>query len=182
MGGYKRYMSMKTIILIGEANTGKSRAIFEVVKTLWNINPTYEVIGAISSPELFDGKGYAPNHSDLVTVFDVNGKRVLFVSATDDSECINRLKNTLDELAQKRYSIDILVTSCRRFDSEQFNLMVKTMNWNVRGRLLYDSGNEEIIQIPLLSVKYESAYNDVVDWYNLLSANLLTNVVLNELK
>ncbi len=173
---------MKTIIVIGEAKTGKSRAIFEVAKTLWNINPAYEVIGAISSPELFDGKGYAPNHSDLVTVFDVNGKRVLVVSATDDSECINRLKNTLDELAQKRYSIDILVTSCRRFDSEQFNLMVKTMNWNVRGRLLYDSRNEEIVQIPLLRVKYESAYNDVVSWYNLLSANLLTKVVLNELK
>lgn len=171
---------MKTILLSGQWDSGKSFAIFHAAKWLYDQNNSYEKQDLPFDKALYSDRKYVSKESDLRTLFDVNGKKILFYSATDNEECIKKLKEILNQLEVNNISPDILVTSCRRYDDTPYSIMLKEMNWREEVDNLIDKEGNEIIQIPVLRVKYEWDYDGVVKWYNNLTARLL-QVVLESL-
>ena len=164
--------SMKTIVLSGQWNTGKSFAIFHAVKWLCEKYTGFEYQDVPFDKALYAGRKYCSEESDLRTLLNVNGKKILFCSATDDEECIMILKDILNQLAVNQLYPDILVTSCRRYDDTPYPIMIREMGWREDGKMLFDKDGHEIIQIPLLRAKYEHGL-EVIDWYNELTARQL---------
>lgn len=168
---------MKTVCVIGQWCTGKSYAIFEAAKWLWQKNSQFELTDVPFDKELYAGREYIGEYSDLRTLFFVNGKRILFYSATDNEDCIKGLKNTLTQLSLAHASPDILVTSCRRFDDKVQKTLLDGMKWHASNNLLFDNSGNEIIQIPVLRVRHELNSQSVIEWYNSLTAHLLQKVL-----
>lgn len=168
---------MKTVCLVGQGYSGKSFAIFEAAKWLWQMNDDYEITDLQFDKALYAGSEYLPEKSDLRTVFEVNGKRILFVSATDDTKCINRLIKVLEQLSEASIIPDILVTACRRYDDSAFTTMINQMQWNVKGDKLFDNNGEEIIQIPVIYIQDIRNRDQVIKWYNHLTARLLQHIL-----
>lgn len=169
---------MKTIVVIGAPNTGKTSVIYETVKWLWKQDPSFERKDVLSDPEYFAEIKSGAKAPDLRTVFDVKGTKVFFCSATDDVPCIERLNKCLLDLDKKNYFPDILVTSCRRFDDPvPHDKMLQEMRWESKGFEIFDSKGQRMIQIPTLAVKHEGAKSDVIAWYNVLIANQLIHLL-----
>lgn len=173
---------MKVILITGMGDCGKSFAIFH--SALW-LSSSYDECPILRYNSCLGDSTYNPGYSDLRTLFQKEGHSVMFHSATDDAENISILKENLIDLEWKGIIPDILVTTCRRFDDDNAQTMHKTLGWKRSGHKLYNAEGEEIIQIPVLRVKYEWDKDGVIEWYNELTTDLVCkciSLLLEELK
>ena len=114
---------------------------------------------------------------DIRQLFVKDGLNFLIYAPMDDSQCVNGLKQLIDGIRQSGKKIDYLVTTLRRYDDSQHQYTLQEMGWTESGISLQDSDGQEIIQMPLLRVKYEWDKEGVVDWYGQRVAKLLQTIV-----
>ena len=111
-------------------------------------------------------------------IFNIDGKLVLFHSASDNQELIAGLKNNLARLKEEGLIPDILVTSYRRFDDPNSEFMLVALGLHREGNLIFDKEGEEVFQIPLLRVRHERKYEkEVRAWYNELTSKVLQTIL-----
>ena len=91
----------------------------------------------------------------------------------DDERCVEALLKNLEALRQAGIKVDLLISTLRRRDDPQYNRTLNKMNWKELGDKLVDADGNELVQIPLIRVKYEWNHTMVVGWYNQKSARLL---------
>ena len=101
---------MQTFIFTGQPNSGKTRVLFEL--SHWLVRDKgYVVIDKQRFPDKYFAKGI---ENDVSVLLGKEGRKVLVVSATDDENCIDTLKNMIEKSDLREN--DILLTSCRRYD------------------------------------------------------------------
>ena len=119
---------MRTIIITGGPECGKSFCIFHLVKG-WVDKQVFKEKAGMLKPEdefLYAGRKYVEGESDLCGVIcmaDNEHFHILIVAATDNELCMHRVKRSLKTLEEQEIVPDILITTCRRFDSQEFKMM-----------------------------------------------------------
>lgn len=166
---------MKTILITGQGGSGKSRSLYLTAN--WLSNYYQELSGILPKEFLFTGNTYEENGTDLKTLFRSGEKTILFHAATDDGDCIQELKTNLDSLAARKMLPDLLVTTCRRFDDENAQILLNTMEWKRKGNKVFDTEGNEIIQVPVIPVKYDRKKNEIIEWYNELTSDVVCNFI-----
>lgn len=177
---------MQTFIFTGQPNSGKTRVLFEL--SHWLVRDKgYVVIDKQRFPDKYFAKGI---ENDVSVLLGKEGRKVLVVSATDDENCIDILKNMIEKSDLREN--DILLTSCRRYDdsgklrqkfSEKLGLNLKQVNNMYSGREvpggnISDTNGSTILEIPLVKLRYENS-DEVTEWYNMKIVELSKWVLEN---
>lgn len=165
---------MEILLVTGEPNTGKSGVLHDLTK--W----------------LQDDKGYTISHTFHDHPFDSpkpeetydfevllsSKKQILIHSATDDRECIDNLRENLDTLDNK---LDILITTCRRFDDDTRKWQCEKMGWkpdDTEGyNVLHTADGHPILEVPLIRIKYD-AFEQANKWYKEHINRLVQHILL----
>ena len=165
---------MRTIIFTGQPNSGKTRVLFEI--SHWLVRDKgYAIIDKQLFPDKYITEG---NENDVRVLLGKEGRKVLVVSATDDENCIDILKNMIEKSDLREN--DILLTSCRRYDdsgklrqkfSKKLGFNLKQVNNTYSGREvpggnISDTNGSTILEIPLVKLRYENS-DEVIEWYNM---------------
>lgn len=165
---------MQTFIFTGQPNSGKTRVLFEL--SHWLVRDKgYVVIDKQRFPDKYFAKGI---ENDVSVLLGKEGRKVLVVSATDDENCIDTLKNMIEKSDLREN--DILLTSCRRYDdsdnlrqkfSEKLGFDIRKV-WNrysgseIPGGNITDTNGNVIMEIPLVKLRYEQT-DELTEWYNM---------------
>ena len=120
---------MRTIVITGVPNSGKSFCIFHLAKWLVDEKGFKADTGRLEYEFPYYGQKYVPTETDICCVFCNETTKLLLVAATDDENCIKRVKDSLRTLEMQGDVPDILITTCRRFDSLDFKMMCSIMEW-----------------------------------------------------
>ena len=169
---------MKTIVLVGVPDVGKSYCVYELAAWL-SCNGWKDVSDLLYEKCLWTGAPFVAmqNRRDgsenIRQLFEKEGKYILLHAPMDDERCVEALLKNLEALRQAGIKVDLLVSTLRRLDNSQYNRTLNKMNWKELGDKLVDADGNELVQIPLLRVKYEWNHTTVVGWYNQKSARLL---------
>ena len=172
---------MKTIVLTGAPEVGKSYCIYKLAGWLsrngWKDNPD---IADGCKWEGLDFKTAQQNYkADISQLFTKSGFNILLHAPMDTPGCVGKLVEFFRKLCHTGKKVDLLVTTLRRYDDLQHNATLNAMGWTENDIILADENGEEIIQIPLLKVKHESTDNkvEVIERYNKTASRLLQNIV-----
>lgn len=115
---------------------------------------------------------------DIRQLLEKDGVNILLHAPMDEMDCVKELIDNLEALHVAEVKVDLLITTLRRYDVKQHIDTISAMKWSQGNNVLSDSEGNEIIQIPLLRVKYEWEASQVVDWYNQRAARVLQNLVI----
>lgn len=145
---------MTTLLISGAPNSGKSMAIFNTAQHLLikGYKPVCDFHDVKFDPSTIG--------ADIETLFEKEGKYVLLHSATDTCQCIDRL---VENIKNCPHPIDVLITTCRR-DNPERQYLCDQMHWT-NGDILRDSSGCNILQIPLVRIKYDYT-NARLAWYH----------------
>lgn len=153
---------MEILLVTGAPDSGKTSTIYDVID--WLRSRGWHIVRAFHNQPFFSPKRLGMQDCEVL-LCDARGRKVLIHTATDDGDCVNALKANIDDVGSA--NIDVLITSCRRFDDWMRGNMCTILGWSKssNGNSIFDSAGRPILEIPLLRVKYESNQTAVVDWY-----------------
>ena len=129
---------------------------------------------------LFEIEEIKNDHGVTVDIRKVykKGTTVFYLhSDMDELNCIIALQDNLSKLASKGIKVDMLITTCRRFDDSMHNTTLQIMNWSEREGELFDCQGQKIIRIPLIKAKYSDNNKAVIEKYAQCAATLALNII-----
>ena len=164
-------INMETLLITGGPNTGKSTLIREV--TEWLISDRkYHVV----EENDVEDWSYSDKSLDFSMLITNNQKNILIHSATDDEFCIEKLTEFIEKVKLRDINIDILLTTCRRYDDEYRQYMCQRMGWtNIDGNEILDN-NRPVIEIALHKIRYDN-FEKTERWYKLHMGRIAKHIL-----
>ena len=157
---------MEILLITAGRSCGKSEVIVRTAGWLQHTEG-YRIVRTFHSASFLP---FVPGTSvrDCEILLEKNGKYVLVHAATDDAKCVGRLHDNLDLLATEGTRVDVLLTSCRRFDDPMRRTMAGIMGWSgsLSWNVLSDTLGRPIQEFPLLHIRYDH-FPSVDAWYKL---------------
>ena len=149
---------MEVLIISGREKSGKSEIICKIANWLVREkNAKYTDMTGYGKYTV-----YKPDTNvDMRTILELNGKKILIHSATD-----NKLRiRELEEALSSNNDIDILITSARSFDESERNILVEEIGWIQKDYSIFDKNGKELIEIPLIHISFKKVRNRINEWY-----------------
>lgn len=166
---------MKVFLITGGPNTGKTTLIRSIAEWLLSSDLKYT---KVRESNTCSWDFMTPN-SDFSIMVSNRERNILIHSATDDSFCMNALKEFLEALKSESIDIDILITTCRRYDDNLRTEMCKKFGWTSKeGYELLDCDNEAIMEVPLHHIRYDN-FETTYRWQKLHMERIIKRILQN---
>ena len=162
---------MEVLIISGREKSGKSEIICKIANWLVREkNAKYTDMTGYGKYTV-----YKPNTNvDMRTILELNGKKILIHSATDNEIRIDELVNEVRENG----NIDILITSSRSFEEKERKLLVEKMDWTQKEYEIFDKRGIPIIEIPMIYISRKKIFGEIDDWYKYHCLELVKKILL----